>query len=588
MPLKLAEIPRNVAEVVRRFPLPVFACLIAYGCVLALIEDLTDPVQSQIARMLLSCILAVPLWFALAIRRPAAAGSARFLPELIGVSLVVSYSWWLQTLPVGFPFRHGVQFAFLLVAAHFFVACAPFLRGGNDAAFWNYNKTLFLRWLLGVLYAIVLFVGLALAMLSVDRLLSLDIDDKNYPRLFFAIVTVFHPLFFLAGAPREFPAASGFPTGLRRFVQFCFVPLVGLYVSILYLYTAKILITWELPNGWVALPVLILAIAGILSALLLEPLRGDSEHVWADLFTRWFYRLLLPLTILLMISIGVRLTDYGVTENRYIVATLAGWLFIVAAGYGWFGLRAARWIPLSLGTLCLLAAFGPWSASTVAARSQSARVMTAFAELGVLNNGVFVEHPQTIPNKTYDDLRSRIDYLFWMHGSWFFDVQMANFPGWNTKTREEHHRYYGRGMELLQQVGLRTENGQQSFYRHYNAVMPIAVTADAQLSLHEFHNRESQAVIADGSKLLLEWQSTDMFVLRQGDETQTLDWKPSLADLSAATGDTDIPADHLTRHVELGGHHITLTLLSVGFNRTASGKIIINYAKLLVLVRPST
>ncbi|MCC6414677.1 MAG: DUF4153 domain-containing protein [Opitutaceae bacterium] len=588
MPLKLAELPRGAIEAVRRFPLPVAACVAAYSGVLALINGLTDPYENQVARMLMACALALPLWFALALRRSPSPNPTRFLPDTIGVALIASYGYWLQTVPEDFPFRWGVQFAMLLFAVHCFTACAPFLRGGANEAFWHYNKSLFLRWLLGVLYSVVLFAGLALALLSVDRLLSLDIDDKNYPRLFFGIVTLFHPLFFLAGAPREFGPAPDYPTGLRRFVQFCLVPLVGLYLVILYLYTAKILITWELPNGWVALPVLILAVVGILSALLLDPLRDNAEHSWAGVFIRWFYRLLLPLTVLLLISISVRLNDYGVTENRYIVAVLAGWLFAIAAGYGWLGLRATRWIPLSLGVLCLLGAFGPWSASAVSQRSQSARVMAKLTELGVAQDNKFVANPQTISNEDFDDLRSHLDYLFRMHGADFFDQQMADMPAWKPANDASPSYRYGRANTLLEQLGVSSTQDTPGQTHTFEVILPVVVTTDSQLTTYEFHNHtESNLVISHDAQLTLKRQRNRSMILSHGTETVIINWTAQLQALDVANSAEKVPAHALTQEHDIGGYRVTLTLLRVNYRRPKTGDYEINSGQLLILVQPT-
>lgn len=589
MKINWTELARGLVAAVRRFPLPVLACLTAYGCLLALLQNLSDPIESRVVRVLMVCALALPLWFALAIRRPRKPAPFQCLPELAGIILVLAYGWRLQALPTLFPLRWIAQFGLLLFAIYCFVACAPFLRGGDGGAFWNYNKTLFLRWLLGALYSVVLFVGLALALLSLDRLLSLDIDSKNYARLFFGIVAVFHPLFFLAGAPREFSATGDYPTGLRRFVQFCLVPLVGLYLAILYVYTAKILIVWELPNGWVALPVLILAVVGILSALLLDPLRGNSPRAWAGVFLRWFYRLLLPLTLLLMISIGVRIADYGVTENRYIVALLAGWLFLAALGYGWLRLRATRWVPVSLGCLCLLTAFGPWGASAFSRRSQTARAVAVFDAYGVRQGERFVAFDRAIPEKAYLELRSSLSYLFTWQGPHQFDAEMSHFPDWQRVEASQHRYGYIRADHMLELLGLRSTGITKLTTRYIQAATPdaftVAVAAESQLTLLHFAVDGSLTqTIATNPDLRLEWNPDGPTVLVQGAHRVTVDWWPLLAGLLHAQTNTGSPSTRFTRQAVIAGRRVSLTLTSVYFQDSGGKPTRILTANLLVLV----
>lgn len=598
MPLKLrfAAITSDFVSVVRRFPLAVIASLIAYTCCLALINNPTKNIQIELFRLIFICTLAVPLTFSLALIREQSSqrGIACYALEFIGLGLLFAYATWWQIQPEDVPFKHYIGYALLLLTVHFFVACAPFLKRAQDDVFWNYNKTLFLRYLLGVLYAVVLFAGLALAMFSVDRLLSLKIEGENYGRLFFGIVTIFHPLFFLAGIPANFTQAStGFPTALRRFVQFCLVPLVVIYLAILYLYTAKIIITWELPNGWVALPVLILSVIGILSVLLLDPLRESQEFTWAGKFTRWFYRLLLPLTILLMISIGVRIADYGVTENRYFVAILAGWLFAVAAAYGFAKARSTRWIPLSLGVICLLSAWGPWSAASISFRSQKDQLMKDFTKLEVLSNGRLIAKPQTIPAEEYTGIRSRLQYLFYHHDPAVFDDLMINFPNWADgsiigSSSKSYSRYTSnqRADAMLTSLEIQSAvNAHQSY--SLKTTEPIHVKADGIVSHHNSQYRwqnSTSHLLSDGSLTLTFNEQSDC-LLKLGSETVSVSWLELIEALPHIGDQIELPAAKLTQTTQIGAYRVEFTATQI-FIQRVDGIPQINSITLLAIVYP--
>ncbi len=297
-----------------------------------------------------------------------------------------------------------------------------------------------------------------------DKLLGLKFEGKIYGHLWVLITGLFHPLFFLAGVPRNFEtleAEPGYPVGLRRFVQFVLVPLVVVYLAILYLYAAKILFTWHLPNGWVALPVLILAVVGILAALLLQPIRTRAEFRWTGLFILWFYRLLLPLTVLLMLSIGRRIHDYGVTEHRYFTAVLALWLPVTCLLFAWRHDRSIKWIPASLGTLCLITAFGPWSAFAISYRSQHQRLINQLQQLGVLQDGRVIAKRQTVNQPIYEELRSTLDYVLSHHDPAALDPLMTGFKEWKPYTssvgdnsRNDRYSAYNRTWTFLRLVGL--------------------------------------------------------------------------------------------------------------------------------------
>src|SRR5690606_27016712 len=56
-----------------------------------------------------------------------------------------------------------LRFFLLVAAAHLLVSFAPFITAHRMNAFWQYNRHLFIRFLSGVLYSVVLYLGLAAA-----------------------------------------------------------------------------------------------------------------------------------------------------------------------------------------------------------------------------------------------------------------------------------------------------------------------------------------------------------------------------------------------------------------------------------------
>ena len=99
-------------------------------------------------------------------------------------------------------------------------------------------------------------------------------------------------------------------------MQYVLLPLVGIYLVILYAYGLKILFQWNWPQGWVSQLVLWYSVVSILSILLLWPLREKADSGWIKSFTSWFFRLLIPLLVMLFLAIFERIGDYGLTVNR--------------------------------------------------------------------------------------------------------------------------------------------------------------------------------------------------------------------------------------------------------------------------------
>lgn len=337
------------------------------------------------------------------------------------VVLLVTYYF---MLPLGFtpdesePFYRYILFFF---AAHLLVSFAPFLWDKNVTDFWAYNKTLFLQILTAALYSGVLFAGLSIAMLSLENLLDFDIDEKRYFQLWIILAYIFNTWFFLSGVPKPNQISEkerAYPGGLKVFVQYILIPLITVYILILYLYTGKIILEWEWPNGWVANLVLSFSIAGILALLLLHPIRNKAKNRWINLFSKGYYLALIPLIILLMLSIWVRISEYGVTVNRYFVATLAVWLTSIVAYFIFGKEKNIKVIPISLCVVSILISFGPQGAFEVAKRSQLHRLEKEFQQNEMLaENGTVVNTDKELSFEDRKQISSSITYILDLKGT---------------------------------------------------------------------------------------------------------------------------------------------------------------------------
>ena len=271
-------------------------------------------------------------------------------------------------------FRIGL----LAFSFHLLVAFAPFIKQGNLPGFWEYNKLLFLRILTAGLYAAVLFAGLSIALVAVNGLFNVKIESAVYLRLLTVVGIGFTTLFFLAGVPADFNKINTiqdpYPKGLKIFTQYVLIPLLSIYLVILLVYEAKILVSWELPKGMVSTLILGYSVFGVLSLLLVYPIKEQEGNGWIRLFSRWFYLMMIPLVVLLLLAVWKRVGNYGITEPRYILIILALWLSIITGYFLISRKDNIKIIPVSLCILALLATYGPQSAFSVSRYSQIQRL----------------------------------------------------------------------------------------------------------------------------------------------------------------------------------------------------------------------
>src|SRR5437867_482404 len=379
-----------------------------------------EALVGQCVRLAMTVAIGMPLFFSLRMLRERSEQICRWPIEIIGLPLL---AWWFfaqPPRPFDGPGIIWIRWLLLLGALHFFVAVSPYLWRPENSEFWQFNRKLFLRFCLATLYTGVLVAGLELALLSADKLFQLKMD-KAYGDLFFLMVGVFHPAFFLAGVPADFSALNSdteYPRGLKAFTQFALAPLVAVYTAILYAYAIKIVLARSWPHGWVALPVILLSGIGIFAFLLLSPLRTRPEEKWAVWFTKNFPRALAPLSILLLLSVHLRVREYGVTEQRYLGIVAAVWILAWTLVFILRRNAAIHWVPFSLALICLFAAFGPWSAGEISKGSQLRRLEQMLQAHGMWKDNHAQPASATVELSTKEttNLQTTLRYLIEKHG----------------------------------------------------------------------------------------------------------------------------------------------------------------------------
>ena len=374
---------QNFKSVVFRFPLQVLMALVATGIWCYLVgPGIQMELNQHLLKLLFLCNLGLTLLLALDTYSESRSlnSTSKWLMRVSGLVLLTALYFLVD------PFKYLVdvfRVALFAFAFHLLVAFAPFLNRGNLNGFWQYNKTLFLRFLTSAFYAAVLFAGLAIALFAIDGLFNVTIHSDVYLRLLIVLSVGFTTIFFLAGVPINFQSLDEeqrYPKGLKIFTQYVLIPLMTIYLAILLVYEVKIAIHWELPKGLVSTLILGYAVFGILSLLLIYPIKEKEGNGWIKLFSRFFYLMMIPLIILLILAVIKRVGNYGITESRYILIILAAWLTGVT-GYFLFSKRQnIKVIPVSLFVLAVLSIYGPQSAFSISRVSQTARLKKLMAD----------------------------------------------------------------------------------------------------------------------------------------------------------------------------------------------------------------
>lgn len=378
----LHSLSNGLIKIVKRFPIQVliaFAATIC-SCYLIQLERHYDQDQKQLTTLLIKAILVLNLALTLTLaldlftERKKYAAIKRWLVRIAGLALSAFLYFWLN------PTEHLAdlfRIALLSFSFHLLISFAPFTDKQHLNGFWQFNKALFLRFLTSALYSGVLFAGLAAALGAISVLFNAKIEYTTYMTVFAIIAAGFNTIFFLGGVPDNFSVLEeghSYPKGLKLFTQFVLIPLMTIYLAILLVYEIKIIIDLQLPKGLVSSLIMGYAVFGILSLLLVHPIKETEGNKWIKLFSKFFYLTMIPLIVLLMLAIWKRIGLYGITESRYILVVLALWLVGITVYFLLSRKQNIKVIPVSLSIIALLAVYGPQSAFSISKYSQLERL----------------------------------------------------------------------------------------------------------------------------------------------------------------------------------------------------------------------
>ncbi len=284
-------------------------------------------------------------------------------------------------------------------------------------AFWQYNRIMLLSLAVTIFYGLFIQIGLSIAIGSVDFLFNVEIDSKRYMELWIIVVGIFSTMFFLSRIPKNtlgLPEEDFYPRELRMFSQYVLVPLVAVYFLILYAYVAKVLITWDWPKGMLAYMILGFSFLGVLTYVSLYPLR--EKVGWIKKAGQIFYFILIPQIVMLFWTLWFRISQYGITEKRYLVFVFGLWLLGIGIYFLLSRKKDIRIIPITIFIIALSCSFGPWGAFAVSRRNQTGRLKEVLIKNNLLISEKIKKSEKKVPFDDRKEISAIIRYLIEVHG----------------------------------------------------------------------------------------------------------------------------------------------------------------------------
>lgn len=282
----------------------------------------------------------------------------------------------------------GVALPLWLCVRHQLTENEPFVQR-NVQMVWSLVRALLVAGILFLLYSAIV--------LTIKNLFDIPykVWDGWYGQAALLLFCGLAPVLFFAMEDR--PEAIE----IRRFwavlLNWVLTPALLIYTVVLYAYAAKILFTWNLPKGGVAIMVTVFFVVFLL-AKMLQMLTEPQPFKW---FYDRFSLFVLPLLALFWTGVARRLTDYGLTESRYYLLlvgalmTACVLLFLFRNRRGYFALAVG-----SLAVVLLTVLVPPLRGENMAQRAQIQRVRTIAKQLDRLNDDGTLRFPEPDPADT--------------------------------------------------------------------------------------------------------------------------------------------------------------------------------------------
>lgn len=398
-----------IREACGRFPLPMAAAIALTSLWLAQMHGLTGPIDAETFGRLVIIMAQSVLWFTASRLWAESRGlteAQAMLKSLVGFAVVAVATLMPQDLSVSQGF-----FSFALLLSVLF---APYFgRESTDDSIWFFCFKAGIAVFYATLTVLIFGLGISAILASVDYLFEVRIAGVVYGDVWALGWGFFWPLYILYSLPRSFDYPSGsfsFSRGVAFIENYVLVPLVLIYTAVLYAYFLKIAATLEVPKGQLAYMISGFGAFGVCVWLVVYPLRSSGTRLlgW---FWRHFFKMLLVPVVALLAAAGMRIAQYGVTEERYAIVLCAVWLGVLSLYYFLSSRRDLKAVPMTLAFLCLLASFGPWGADRLSTASQVGRLERLLTDNGMMQDGRVVRASAKLSIAAQKDISSILDYL---------------------------------------------------------------------------------------------------------------------------------------------------------------------------------
>jgi len=477
--LNLSNMKDQLKSTISRFPVTVWITfIIAILFLLWLHWDFSQAVDDNLIRWIFAWIVAFlfSLWFYLLWESK---DYSRWKNSLLQILPVWYSSLFFVFFQNNFNSLEEIIFFILsLVGIIWFLFFAPYVKNilnnnGKQSVYYTYFYNISVIILISFILWWVLFALGAIGITAVHTLFDLSgyFTSEIYWDWAILALSVITPLFALNKIPKKREFNSNYFNENPFFsflVKYIAIPFIYIYFIILYLYSAKVLMNFsEWPKGEVTWMVIWFSIFGYLIYIFSYIFEEKNSFIKA--FRKYFPIAVIPQIFMLFYAIYLRINQYDITINRYLVVVFGIWLLLISIYYVLSKKKYLGNLMVLLTLFTVIISVGPWSVYQLPESRQLERLKNNLIEANILQNW------KIIPLNKYNQIDNDLSKQIYDGINYLCDFDNCSkikelFPIISEKVQEENNKQRLENIKIYPDNEYYTKDSDPSSWEYVNKI----------------------------------------------------------------------------------------------------------------------
>ncbi len=195
-------------------------------------------------------------------------------------------------------------------------------------------------------------------------------------------------------------------------INYIAIPFIFIFFIILYLYSIKVLINFHNWPKW-QISWLVIAFSSFGYLIYMFSQFYEKENKFINIFRKYFPYAVIPQIFMLFYAIFLRINQYDITANRYLIVVFGFWLTIISLYLIFSKRKFSAFILFVLTIFCLIISVWPWWIYQLPESRQFARLEKNLEKAWILQNWqiFYLKDYTDISENLSKDIASQISYI---------------------------------------------------------------------------------------------------------------------------------------------------------------------------------